>query len=49
MPGAQALDEDTIIRQLIFVFQGIDGGDIKYSIVDDAYILSPQVIVSPSV
>ena len=40
--------EDTIVRELLFVFQGIDGQFIKYQILEDAYVLSPQVTVSPS-
>jgi gamma-tubulin complex component 3 len=42
------VNEDTIVRELLFVFQGIDGKLIKYQILEDAYILSPQVTVSPS-
>lgn len=36
------------MRDLLFVFQGIDGQYIKYELLSDAYILSPTVVVSPS-
>jgi len=42
------VSEDTIVRELLFVFQGIDGQLIKYHSLEDAYILTPQVTVSPS-
>lgn len=42
------MNEDTIVRELIFVFQGIDGQLIKYSLLEDSFILAPQVTVSPS-
>ena len=34
------VNEDTIVRELLFVFQGIDGMLIKYNLLDDAYVLS---------
>ncbi len=37
-----------IVRELLFVFQGIDGTLIKYQLLEDAYILQPQITVSPS-
>ena len=37
-----------IVRELLFVFQGIEGNLIKYQLLEDAYVLSPQVTVSPS-
>ena len=36
------------MRELLFVFQGIDGMWIKYQLLDDAYVLSQTVTVSPS-
>ena len=36
------------MRDLLFVFQGIDGQYIKYELLSDAYILSSSVVVSPS-
>lgn len=42
------VNEDTIVRELLFVFQGIDGQLIKYQLLEDAYVLSTQVTVSPS-
>jgi len=37
-----------IVRELLFVFQGIEGHLIKYQLLDDAYVLSQSVTVSPS-
>ena len=37
------VNEDTIIRELLFVFQGIDGHYLKYQLLDDAYVLSNQI------
>jgi len=37
-----------IVRELLFVFQGIDGSMIKYQLLEDAYVLAPQITVSPS-
>lgn len=42
------MNEDKIVRELLFVFQGIDGQLIKFNLLEDAYILSSQVTVSPS-
>jgi gamma-tubulin complex component 3 len=42
------VNEDTVVRELLFVFQGIDGQYIKFSALDDAFVLSPAVTVSPS-
>lgn len=42
------VNEDTIVRELLFVFQGIDGMLIKYQLLEDAYVLSTTVTVSPS-
>ena len=36
------------MRDLIFVFQAIPGQHIVYSMLEDAFILQPTVIVSPS-
>ena len=36
------------MRELLFVFQGIDGVLIKYQLLEDAYVLAPSVTVSPS-
>jgi gamma-tubulin complex component 3 len=40
--------EDQIVRDLLFVFQGIDGQKITYSLLEDAYILAPNLTLSPS-
>lgn len=37
------VNEDTIVRELLFVFQGIDGHYIKYQLLEDAYVLSNQI------
>ncbi|CDW82197.1 gamma-tubulin complex [Stylonychia lemnae] len=42
------INEDTIVRDLIYVFQGIQGQHIQYSMLEDSFILSPSCIVSPS-
>lgn len=42
------INEDVIVRDLIFVFQAIPGQHIQYSLLEDAFILSPTAIVSPS-
>ena len=42
------MNEDTIVRELLFVMQGIDGQLIKYQLLEDAYVLSQAVTVSPS-
>ncbi len=42
------VNEDVIVRDLLFVFQGIDGNHIKFELLADAYTLAPNVTVSPS-
>lgn len=37
-----------MIRDLLFVFQGIDGKMITYSFAEDAFQLAPSLMVSPS-
>jgi gamma-tubulin complex component 3 len=36
------------VRDLLFVLQGIDGTNIKYSNLEDAYIVAPNVVLTPS-
>jgi gamma-tubulin complex component 3 len=36
------------VRDLLFVFQGIDGQYITFELLSDAYTLSQNVSVSPS-
>lgn len=49
MPGGQEpINEELIVRDLIFVFQGINGQFIHHSHLEDGFILLPQVVVSPS-
>lgn len=42
------INEDVIVRDLLFVFQGIQGQHISYSLLEDAFILAPNVNLSPS-
>jgi len=42
------LNEDALVRDLIYVFQGIQGQNIQYSLLEDAFILAPNCLVSPS-
>lgn len=37
------------MRDLLFVFQGIQGQFIHYTVLEDAFVLQPQAVVSPSV
>jgi len=49
MPGGQEpLNEELIVRDLLFVFQGINGQYIQYQKLEDAFLLSPHLIVSPA-
>jgi hypothetical protein len=36
---AEPLSEDLIVRDLLFVFQGIQGQFIHYSVMEDAFVL----------
>lgn len=42
------MSEESLVRDLLYVFQGIDGQQISFSILEDAYVLAPNVIVSHS-
>lgn len=42
------VNEDVIVRDLLFVFQGIQGQHISYSLLEDAFVLAPNLMVSPS-
>jgi len=49
MPGGQEpLNEDLIVRDLLFVFQGINGQYIHFSHLDDGFIVTPNAVVSPA-
>ena len=37
-----------MVRDLLFVFQGIQGSYIQYSTIEDAFCLRPNLIVSHS-
>lgn len=41
--------EASLVRDLLYVFQGIDGQNISFSILEDAYVMAPNVTVSDSV
>lgn len=43
------INEDAIVRDLLFVFQGINGQHITYSSLEDAFVLSSTSVVSPSI
>jgi len=42
------VSEDAVVRDLLFVFQGIQGQFITFSLLEDAYILQPNLAFSPS-
>jgi hypothetical protein len=42
------ISEEGLVRDLLFVFQGIQGQYIQYSLLEDAYVLQPTLIISPS-
>jgi len=46
--GLEPANEDLVVRDLLFVFQGINGQYIQFSLLEDRYVLSPQAVVSPS-
>lgn len=46
-PTSEA-SESNIVRDLLYVFQGIDGQSIKFELLADAFVLSPKITVSPS-
>lgn len=42
------VSEASLCRDLLYVFQGIDGTHISYSILEEAFVLAPNVVVSAS-
>ena len=42
------LTEEAIVRDLLYVFQGIDGQHIRYSQMEDAFVLALNTNLSPS-
>jgi gamma-tubulin complex component 3 len=42
------ISEDSLCKDLLYVFQGIDGQNISFSILEDAFVLAPNVNVSAS-
>ena len=42
------VSEDLLVRDLIFVFQGINGQVVQFSLLEEAYIVQPSIILSPS-
>lgn len=45
---SQDISEEVLCKDLLYVFQGIDGQNISFSILEDAFILAPNVSVSES-
>lgn len=43
------VSEEVLYKDLLYVFQGIDGQNISFSILEDAFVLAPNVNVSPSI
>lgn len=43
------ISEEALYKDLLYVFQGIDGQHISFSILEDAFVLSENVNVSPSI
>ena len=46
--GTGNIKESDIVRDLLYVFQGIEGKLIQYSHSEDAFVLSHSTMVSPS-
>ena len=46
--SARDVKEQDIVRDLLYVFQGIEGKLIQYSFAEDAFILQHQLSVTPS-
>lgn len=42
------ISEEALCKDLLYVFQGIDGQNISFSILEDAFVLAPNVNVSSS-
>lgn len=42
------VSEEVLCKDLIFIFQGIDGQNISFSIIEDAFVLAPNINVSDS-
>jgi len=45
---SEEVSEEGLVRDLLYVFQGIDGTNISFSILEDAFVLAPNVVVSES-
>ena len=46
--GSDQVRESDIVRDLLYVFQGIEGKLIHYSFAEDAFILQHSLMVTPS-
>ena len=46
--GSDNVKETDIVRDLLFVFQGIEGKLIKFSLAEDAFVLQHGLLVTPS-
>lgn len=42
------INEESLCKDLLYVFQGIDGQNISFSVLEDAFVLAPNVNVSAS-
>ncbi|CAI2385190.1 unnamed protein product [Moneuplotes crassus] len=45
---SQDISEEALCKDLLYVFQGIDGQNISFSILEDSFVLAPNVNVSES-
>jgi len=45
---SQDINEEVLCKDLLYVFQGIDGQNISFSILEDSFVLAPNVNVSES-
>lgn len=44
----QTISQAELVRDLIFVFQGINGKNITYSTLEDSFLVSPEITLTPS-
>eukprot|EP00826_Nyctotherus_ovalis_P033106 TRINITY_DN2670_c0_g1_i4.p1 TRINITY_DN2670_c0_g1~~TRINITY_DN2670_c0_g1_i4.p1 ORF type:complete len:293 (-),score=54.70 TRINITY_DN2670_c0_g1_i4:158-1036(-) len=40
------ISEDDLLRSLLYIFQGIDGNHISYSVLDESYTIAPRVAMA---
>ena len=46
--AAEEVTEEQLVRDLLFVFQGIQGTHVTYSLLEGAFIIQPSLVLSPS-